>query len=42
VNSNEISTEFRLVENKLVVTYQHLHKKDFKLKIVGKKNSELI
>jgi len=36
VHSNEISTEFRLVENKLVVTYQHLHKKDFKLKIVGK------
>ena len=33
VYSNEISTEFSLVGNKLVVTYQHLHKKDFKLRI---------
>ncbi|MBV5342618.1 hypothetical protein JZU68_03050, partial [bacterium] len=31
IYSNEVSTEFSLMENKLVVTYKHLHKKDFRL-----------
>jgi beta-galactosidase len=33
VYSNETSTQFNFVENKLVVTYQHLHKKGFRIKI---------
>lgn len=36
VYSNEVSTAFKMIDDKVVVTYTHLHKKDFSLKIVIK------
>ena len=36
VYSDEVSTEFKLLDDKLIVTYSHLHKQEFRLKIIVK------